>query len=88
MASTFLFRRLLVALVTEELSTVAAVVHRLGAEEEVVVTHLARLAGVMFARDDGESFQVSGGQSLELQGDHLQLYFMISPPHHRMFIKS
>ena len=69
MASTFLFRRLLVALVTEELHTVAAVAHRLGAEEEGLVSHLARLAGdgvVMFARDDNESLQVSGGQSLEL----------------------
>ena len=65
-ASTLLFRRLLVALVTEELATVSAVAARLGAEEEEVKSHLARLAegGMVVIADHGdESFQVSGGQS-------------------------
>ena len=61
MASTFLFRRLLVALATEELATVAAVVRRLGAGQEEIAPQLARLAeeGVVVLAGDEESFQVS-----------------------------
>ena len=64
-AATLLFRRLLVALVKEELATVSDVVCRLGAEEQEIVSQLNRLAeeGMVVMADDEESFQVRWANS-------------------------